>query len=82
MSQMIDLTGRRFGRLVVIERQGTQKDAWHYDPLWLCRCDCGTECLITGPALRYGKTRSCGCLRKELSRARLEEHNKRKRAMK
>ena len=67
MSKLIDLTGKKFGRLTVLERHGT----WHApcgqtDPLWLCRCECGVELLVRGISLRSGNTRSCGCLRSEI----------------
>lgn len=57
-----DLTGQRFGRLIVIERRGSDK---HHNALWLCKCDCGEECIVNGKALRHGDTRSCGCLHSE-----------------
>lgn len=55
--KLIDLTGRRFGRLVVIRRSDTSPKHW------VCRCDCGDEGDRFGPGLRGGKTVSCGCLR-------------------
>jgi len=57
----IDLTGQRFGRLVV-QREADRK---HGEVAWLCRCDCGNEVIVTGYKLRHGHTRSCGCLRSE-----------------
>ena len=61
-SQYIDEVGNRYGRWTVIKRS-----AHHGRSLrWLCRCDCGAERLITGERLRNSRTRSCGCLRKEL----------------
>lgn len=48
----IDLTGQRFGRLVVVERKGKR---------WLCVCDCETAYLGIGNALRSGRVISCGC---------------------
>lgn len=54
-----DLTGRRFGRLTVIGRAGSDKQD---NAMWLCRCDCGTEKVIRGYHLRSGIIRSCGCL--------------------
>lgn len=79
MGELIDLTGKRFGRLVVIEREGSYTSPSYYSaPLWRCRCDCGTECIIAGKSLRYGKTRSCGCLRSEVSKARHERARQRK----
>lgn len=58
-----DLSGLRFGRLVVEVLAGrTPTKAL----LWICRCDCGgRSSRIYGKDLRSGKTKSCGCLRKE-----------------
>nr|WP_314638560.1 hypothetical protein [uncultured Olsenella sp.] len=63
MPALIDLAGKRFGRLTVIKRTGTRS----HHPLWLCRCDCGNEIEVTTASLQSGATRSCGCLRKELA---------------
>ena len=62
MSSLIDLTGQTFGRLTVKEYQGTNDKGIH---MWLCRCECGNEKVARGDALRYGQTRSCGCLAHE-----------------
>lgn len=64
MSRFIDLTGERFGRLVVIKRVGKNKQG---KSLWLCRCDCGNEIIVRGSDLKSGNTKSCGCLQKEKS---------------
>lgn len=58
MGKFIDLTGHRFGRLVVISRV----DNINGEVCWLCRCDCGNEKKIKANNLRNGHTRSCGCL--------------------
>ena len=63
MSEIRDLTGQRFGRLVVIEPTNMRKDC---GVVWRCRCDCGALALVTSPHLTTGGTRSCGCLRGEL----------------
>ena len=56
MPALIDHTGQRFGRRVVIERaQGSGAARW------LCRCDCGTRSIVPGQALRKGQANSCGC---------------------
>lgn len=66
-----DITGQRFGRLVVIERAGAHYcPSYHSYPMWRCRCDCGAECIVAGSSLRYGRTRSCGCLRADVARVR------------
>ena len=57
-----DLTGKRFGRLIVINRAGSNK---HRASLWECICDCGNSITTTGNALRCGHTKSCGCIQKE-----------------
>jgi hypothetical protein len=58
---LIDLTGKRFGRWTVIERA---ENINGYSS-WLCRCDCGTERIMRGEYLRSESSKSCGCLRKE-----------------
>lgn len=62
MSHVKDLTGKRFGRLVVIQREGKVKNG---NVTWLCRCDCGKMKVVDGYCLRTGQTLSCGCLRRE-----------------
>lgn len=69
----IDLHGGRFGRLTVLSRAGSYKKG---NIVWLCRCDCGNELPVLGQRLRVGKTRSCGCLNKELIKQRLTIHGK------
>lgn len=62
--ELIDLTGRRYGRLTVIKRADDKK---YKCPHWICKCDCGNEKIVSGSNLKTGQTRSCGCLRKELT---------------
>ncbi len=57
-----DLTGQKFGKLTVLEKVGADK---RYNALWLCKCDCGNEKIITRDRLVTGHSKSCGCLRKE-----------------
>lgn len=56
-----DLTGQKFGRLVVI-RKALTKNKRAY---WYCICDCGKEPIVMGKSLRRGDTKSCGCLKME-----------------
>lgn len=57
-----DLTGHRFGKLVVLGF-----DSWlehsngHRDRMWKCQCDCGNICIVNHRYLRFGDTESCGC---------------------
>lgn len=55
----IEMTGKRFGRLVVMADSGPGKNGM--GRMWLCRCDCGEERVILGGALRAGQYQSCGC---------------------
>jgi len=58
-----DLTGKRFGKLVVLEEAGFYKKTDRYNVrLWKCQCDCGNICLIQHQYLACGDTRSCGCI--------------------
>lgn len=66
-----DIIGRRFGRLIVIDRR--QKNAKGRFAVWNCKCDCGTEWAAAGRHLKSGAVRSCGCLRREVSRSRMAE---------
>lgn len=52
------LVGKRFGSLVVQERDWRSKSRHVY---WLCRCDCGTLKSIRGGHLNAGRIKSCGC---------------------
>lgn len=63
MKQEKDITGRRFGRLTAIRNDGI--DGPNLRIKWLCRCDCGAEISIYKEYLMDGRTRSCGCLRRE-----------------
>lgn len=61
MSKLIDLTSKRFGRLVVLEKApptGGQAE-------WICKCDCGNIKKIKGGHLRNGVIQSGGCFNKE-----------------
>lgn len=66
-----DLTGRRFGRLLVKRRYERESRATY----WLCECDCGNGVVVRGGNLRIGKTKSCGCLKNEASSKRITEMN-------
>ena len=60
MSAFIDLTGRRFGRLLVM--QATSKRSSQGDIYWKCVCDCGKSVVVNGKSLRSSGQKSCGCL--------------------
>lgn len=72
MAKLKDLTGKRFGRLTVLERApSANKNA-----AWRCTCECGKEKVIAGRNLTEGKTKSCGCFRSEVSTVRTGRLNK------
>lgn len=60
-----NLIGQKFGRLTVIERNGSNKRS---QANWLCLCDCGKKITVLGARLRNGTTKSCGCLRETIKR--------------
>lgn len=65
-SRAEDLTGRRFGRYVVVRRVTGSGSLLR----WLCRCDCGTEKEVLGCHLRSGRIVSCGCWAADKARGR------------
>ena len=73
-----DLTGQRFGRLVVRAKAG-RRDGY---VLWSCDCDCGTRRVLvrTGNLTNRAQTTSCGCVKRErlaaLASKRLEANTK------
>lgn len=59
---IVDLTGKRFGRLTVVGLAGRQRRMSQ----WNCVCDCGGKSVVSGANLQSGNSSSCGCLRSEL----------------
>ncbi len=72
-SRIIDITGKRFGRLVVIEYVGRKVKNGNRITLWKCKCDCGNEIIVKYQALVTGNTRSCGCLGDEVRKANIQK---------
>lgn len=60
--KLVDRTGQRFGRLVVVEQLGRTASK---KVLWKCICDCGNETKTDSGSLVTGNTTSCGCALKE-----------------
>lgn len=76
MSKLIDLTGQRFGRWLVLERAGTYISPGDIcgsakASLWRCRCDCGNQGIVFSRNLRSGSSQSCGCLRNDKRKRKL-----------
>lgn len=72
---MVELTGQKFGKLLVIEF-----DRVHTTPggskkrMWKCLCDCGNQTVVAEGNLKSGNSKSCGCTRLKKSIARLTKH--------
>lgn len=62
MSKIKDLSGQRFGRLVVKGYSHSNKNG---RAVWNCVCDCGKSLTVKGNALLSGNTQSCGCLKSD-----------------
>lgn len=59
MSYKIEMKGKKFGKLTVIEYAGQKS---RRRTMWKCICDCGNIVVVDGTHLRDGHTKSCGCL--------------------
>lgn len=66
MGAFVDLTGQKFNKLTVLHKTNKRKNG---SVVWQCLCDCGNKCEVTSSSLRTGRTKSCGCLKKETDRA-------------
>lgn len=75
--RVIDITGKRFGRLTVLGfSHMTGKRSY-----WTCRCECGKIVTLRKDhfAYSYSRVKSCGCLHREKSSERLRKmHEKRR----
>ena len=73
----VDLTGARFGKLVVSGYVGASERG---QALWKCACDCGGEKIAAADNLKRGRTQSCGCLaraqREAAARTRCHDFSK------
>lgn len=69
MTRAFDFSGKKFGRLTVIERLSNDK---HGQSRWSCRCSCGNASprIVYGVNLKSGASKSCGCLLIEFNKAR------------
>ena len=68
---MKDISNMRFGRQIAVKPVSKNK---YGNILWLCKCDCGNEHIVSSGKLVQRKSMSCGCLKSEKSRERLEKH--------
>src|SRR5579864_8302767 len=73
MRKPLELINKRFGRILITKRVGTDK--WNQS-IWLGQCDCGNSKIFIGNNLVKGRSNSCGCLRKELITTHGMSHTK------
>lgn len=71
MSKIIDMVGKKCGRLTVVSRSSENEGT---KAQWVCLCDCGNTKIVTGDKLRRGHTQSCGCLHSDVCAALLKTH--------
>lgn len=69
--KVVDLTGKRFERLVVLSQDGLTNTG---HKKWKCACDCGAEVSVRGTLLTQGLVKSCGCFQKDEGRRKLTKH--------
>ena len=60
MKTYSDLTGRRFGKLIVVNLDKKSGNKYY----WKCVCDCGNEKIIRADRLLRGECFHCGCEKK------------------
>ena len=70
MVKQYDLTNKKYGRLLVIEKDNTSKRT-----KWICKCKCGNIKSIYHSHLISGATTSCGCYQKEKAKEYKTKHN-------
>lgn len=74
MGKFVDLTGKRFGKLVVKSLFGKNK---YGSVKWLCECDCGGTCYAYSSELNDGTRKACKNVlhRRLLNRVEFDEHS-------
>ena len=71
----IDMTGKKYGRLIVLSYAGKKPRGKELVNVWNCQCECGNHCVVVGSDLRNGTTQSCGCLHKDIVGNINKKHN-------
>lgn len=69
MGSLIKIVGQTFGRLIVVSRSVSRPGVYYR-----CRCLCGRSTTVNGAYLRYGHTKSCGCLRAQTASKNFRKH--------
>ena len=71
MPASINILDQHFGKWTVIAP--SLKRTKNGAILWLCKCDCGIERLVTTGHLRHGNSKSCGCSKIEAGEKRIHD---------
>ena len=69
--KFIDLTGKVYGRLTVVEFLGIHNNS----PYWKCACSCGSHKEIMASSIMRGLTQSCGCLAIDVATQHGDSHS-------
>lgn len=64
MPKFMNLSGQKFSYLTVVEHAGRNHIGKH---TYLCRCDCGKTIVLRGEDVKSGNTKSCGCMRRQMT---------------
>ena len=78
MASFVDLTGKRFGRFLVLNRCPITKSGSQYRTMFHCVCDCGNVRDVCASSLKGGLSMSCGCLHYETLAKTKRTHGKTK----
>jgi len=62
MEKRYSLVNKRFGKLIVVWRDGSEKIGESSHALWKCKCDCGGMITVRGGLLNSGRVTHCGCM--------------------
>ncbi|MCO4602212.1 hypothetical protein Si057_01908 [Streptococcus infantarius subsp. infantarius] len=73
---MKDLIGKRYGRLIVVEKTG--KKARGKENIYRCQCDCGNTVEVRSGLLSQGRKKSCGCLYRDTRISNMDRLNEAK----
>ena len=65
---MIDLTGKKFNKLLAISRAKNESNNGRKRAKWICLCDCGKTITVETYKIRNGEVVSCGCHKKDKNR--------------
>lgn len=71
--KILDLTNKRFNKLLVMEKVKNQ----NLKTMWKCKCDCGNITFVLTSNLTCNRVKSCGCLKTQKLIERSSKHNQR-----